>query len=198
MIALRGVGLSCGPSRQRSAQVTAANRMGGMAFGAPDPDPSIVISRFERESLEGSPGDLGLDRSASNGESRRCRMRLSPPGSRRARTSGSQTRTSGPAPVAGWTPPGRDCGLFAARRCSPGLQPTVAFGWKAVSYGRLNTAWSPTRRHRQRRSSLTVMSSKVARPSGPAKDQVISSTPAAFRTDFTRSAAGHGVEGSAA
>ena len=43
-----------------------------------------------------------------------------------------------------------------------------------------------------------VMSSKVARPSGPANDQVISSTPAALRTDFTRSAEGHGVEGSAA
>ena len=185
-------------SRQRSPQVTAAEPNGRNGIRRAGPRPVDRHSRFERESLERSPGDLGLDRSASNGESRWCRMRLSSGKSSDARTSGSQTRTSGPAPVAGWTPRGRDCGLFAARRCSPGLQPPVAFGWKAVSYGRLNTAWSPTRRHRQRRSSLTVMSSKVARPSGPAKDQVISSTPAAFRTDFTRSAAGHGVEGSSA
>jgi len=81
---------------------------------------------------------------------------------------------------------------------SPGRDPATAHGWKLVSYGRLNTAWPPTRRQRQRRSSSTVMSSKVARPSGPANDQVISSTPGALRTGFTRNAEGQGVDGSAA
>jgi hypothetical protein len=43
-----------------------------------------------------------------------------------------------------------------------------------------------------------VMSSKAARPSGPAIDQVNSSTPGALRTDLTRNAEGQGVDGSAA
>ncbi len=56
----------------------------------------------------------------------------------------------------------------------------------------------PTRRQRRRSSPSAVTNSKVARPSGLLKDQVISRTPPADRTALTRSEAGQGVRGSAA
>lgn len=59
----------------------------------------------------------------------------------------------------------------------------------------LESVVSPTRRHRQCSSPFTVMSWKVARPSGLVNDQVIPRMPGADRTGFTRSAAGRGVGG---
>lgn len=47
--------------------------------------------------------------------------------------------------------------------------------------------WPPTRRQRIRGSPSTVSHSKVARPSGPLKLQVISQTPSVFSTRLTRS-----------
>ena len=48
---------------------------------------------------------------------------------------------------------------------------------RRTSYGSLNTPWSPILRHRMRASPSTVRISNVARPSGDAKDHVISKIP---------------------
>ncbi|HEY1653210.1 MAG TPA: hypothetical protein VGG09_15095 [Acidimicrobiales bacterium] len=64
-------------------------------------------------------------------------------------------------------------------------------------YGARRILWPPTRRHRAAEwrppASATCTHSHVARPSGPEKLHVISKTPGAPSTDFTRSRDGHGA-----
>lgn len=69
---------------------------------------------------------------------------------------------------------------------------------RRMGYGRRKILWPHTRRHRTRSSRSTLTSSKVARPSGPAKDHVISKMPRVPWTILTRSLAGHFADGSRA
>lgn len=76
------------------------------------------------------------------------------------------------------------------------MRQTIPYELRPPGYGLLKRSWSPTRRHRHRTSPSTVINSQVARRSGLEIDHVISSTPGADLTDFTRNDAGHGVAGS--
>lgn len=61
---------------------------------------------------------------------------------------------------------------------------------RLIVHGASKISWPPTRRHRIAGSPSSSTSSKVARPSGPANDQVISQIPAASCTRLIRSLAG--------
>jgi len=56
-------------------------------------------------------------------------------------------------------------GIGAARRRLLGRNPAVAPGWARGSYGRLNTAWSPTRRRRKSAGRAPPPSPGCRRPS---------------------------------
>ncbi len=60
-------------------------------------------------------------------------------------------------------------------------------------YGSRKTSWPPMRRHRTAGSPAGSTHSKVARPSGPEKDHVISQMPGAPCTGLTHKAVGQPV-----